>query len=256
MGSHWDSFELITDIYGTNGNTLLNIKYYHVRHSAGRLGYGQLMYLWLSTMEASSSRRLSLSICALHDNGASIIPFRLLWAGVDDSINRAVYLLNPTDNSTLVLLPLFIKTHPSKGHPENLEFPLKPSRLQLYQKALPNNFQLVLFATVPRSGNSWMRSILEAITGLATGTVYNEFQDVIEPRTKAVTHRCGTGMNCQSVRISKGLDPFIVKTHFPFSSNGLCVDSIQGAFANCNLNFDTLIVSLRNPIENFFAWRR
>lgn len=76
----------------------------------------------------------------------------------------------------------------------------------------------IIFASVPRSGNTWMRFLLEQATNISTETVYSEtipqrdtngteigrLHATFSPRTTAYGHECGLIGNCSQLHRSHG----------------------------------------------------
>ncbi|EGD76525.1 hypothetical protein PTSG_07642 [Salpingoeca rosetta] len=70
----------------------------------------------------------------------------------------------------------------------------------------------LVLATVPRTGNGWMRGLLEGATGVATESVFKEgVQSVFRERSQAFGKGCGWLEDCNLVRTSAGIDPVVVK---------------------------------------------
>ncbi len=116
-------------------------------------------------------------------------------------------------------------------------------------------FCRVMMATVPRSGSTWFRQVLEKVTGLRTCSVYSERHknrgnSTFLPSRKCwvSVESCGAsaiamqgGVNrtdiptgCRKTRIPIGDDPILVKSHLPFQS---IWRNSNVRFVNLNVNF-------------------
>lgn len=102
----------------------------------------------------------------------------------------------------------------------------------------------IILATVPRSGNGWMRGVLETITRRATHSVFPEGSASARSRadnyTLAQATPCGYLNDCSIVRPVAVGDGFIVKTHFPFTSGLSLKVPILGLLAMIPASGDTL----------------
>lgn len=89
------------------------------------------------------------------------------------------------------------------------------------------DFEYILFSTLPRTGNTYTRKLLENATGIATESVFKE-DGKINHRTGAWARKCGgiplhsrqgkgKGLtyNCRHIRRSQGKMPVFVKSHSP-----------------------------------------
>eukprot|EP01084_Bolivina_argentea_P019889 36979_1 len=130
-------------------------------------------------------------------------------------------------------------------------------------------FCRVMMATVPRSGSTWFRQVLEKVTGLRTCSVYSERHknrgnSTFLPSRKCwvSVESCGAsaiamqgGVNrtdiptgCRKTRIPIGDDPILVKSHLPF----------QSIWRDSNVQLSTIcavILIVRNPIDVYIAER-
>ena len=223
-----------------------------MRATMGRLGYGYWRHVWDSLTIDQMPQLHQLTICTLFGMSDIITPFRLLWAGVDAKVVRNVqFLAISTQASTYV--PVFINKVASST--SVAEFPHSPLFAKEWLEA-DGPLQLVLFPVVPRAGSTWMRSMIEVASGLATSSVYAEARGLVDPRTHVSTQSCGSSKDCTYVRLSQNRDPVIAKTHYPFKTNGDCDDAVNGPFARCSFNYTAVMTSVRNPIESFISWRR
>merc|ERR1719326_1518718 len=125
----------------------------------------------------------------------------------------------------------------------------------------------MIVASVPRSGNSWVRQLLELASGVATETVLpeayqappsgagenEEIQAVSSNGSKLFGYSCGRINYCDRVSLPKPGALRIVKTHATFLSSRkderglLASDAGVGAF---------LLPPIRNPLDNYEAWKR
>lgn len=75
--------------------------------------------------------------------------------------------------------------------------------------------QRIYLATYPRSGNHWMRYLIEEVTGVATGSVYPESDPQhLKKAFPFKAYCCDHGYEGHCVYPKEG-EPFVVKTHFP-----------------------------------------
>lgn len=102
----------------------------------------------------------------------------------------------------------------------------------------------VYLATFPRSGNHWMRYLLEEATGIVTSSVYT---DCCVPHLSTPfpwgAYCCDHGYEGRSRYPDQG-EIFVVKTHFP---------------SNCRSWFDRLPYSkavriIRHPVDSFYSF--
>eukprot|EP01147_Barroeca_monosierra_P004252 gene4252-6578_t len=121
-----------------------------------------------------------------------------------------------------------------------------------------NGVHRIILATVPRTGNGWLRGLLESATGVATESVFKEgVQSIFHERSpEAFGKTCGWLDNCALVRQSAGIDPVIIKTHFPFTSS---LDNLGDRIADGMADTGPasyIIAPVRNPLDNHDAWQR
>ncbi len=107
------------------------------------------------------------------------------------------------------------------------------------ERADDAGFCRVMMATVPRSGSTWFRQVLEKVTGLRTCSVYQENYKAGSGTTFLPSRKCWVseescgasvismqgGVNrtdiptgCREARIPIGDDPILVKSHLPFQA--------------------------------------
>eukprot|EP00040_Diaphanoeca_grandis_P021096 m.112324 g.112324 ORF g.112324 m.112324 type:complete len:373 (+) comp28186_c0_seq1:213-1331(+) len=113
----------------------------------------------------------------------------------------------------------------------------------------------IILATVPRSGNGWIRGLLEASTRLTTGSVYREPDSVYDEYTEAFQTACGWLKMCDVARspTSQDNNPMVVKTHFPFLQRN---DQNSTSLSTVKDRVPYVIIGVRNPLDNFDAWQR
>ena len=78
----------------------------------------------------------------------------------------------------------------------------------------------VIFASVPSSGSSWLRSLVEFARGIASEHVYGLVGEpgTWHPRTLSFGRPCGTcSVQGELVRAATGNERVMIKTHFPFA---------------------------------------
>ncbi|EDQ84511.1 uncharacterized protein MONBRDRAFT_30179 [Monosiga brevicollis MX1] len=127
----------------------------------------------------------------------------------------------------------------------------------------------IVMASIPRSGNSWSRDMIELVTKRATETVFPEtfraFEDGpnSERETYSATwseasdlyrHECGHVHDCSHIK--PGSDFIVAKTHSPF------ILTHGGAAGTHGTNLSDAgvgvfnILPVRNPLDNWDAWHR
>lgn len=104
-------------------------------------------------------------------------------------------------------------------------------------------FQRVLQPTMPRSGNTFSRRLLENLTGIATESVYDE-GGTHSDRSQASGSPCGLLNDCDRVHRSFGDELVIIKTHFP---------SMPPEFDEEDC-VSKILMTIRHPVDNYFAW--
>lgn len=82
-------------------------------------------------------------------------------------------------------------------------------------------FLLVGVATVPRTGNGWFRGLFEGTTGLRSLSVFAEPSYVLDPLSLAFQSPCGWLNDCAALRSPLPSEPFLIKTHFPFTTTSI-----------------------------------
>lgn len=103
----------------------------------------------------------------------------------------------------------------------------------------------ILFPTVPRSGSSMTRALLENATSVATGAVYWEGGRWNE-QARAFIHECGGNRDCERVHVSNGSEPMVIKSHYPF------LGQQDAAFGNDCVS--AIVMTVRHPLDNYIAW--
>mmetsp|Transcript_24706 Transcript_24706/g.64366 ORF Transcript_24706/g.64366 Transcript_24706/m.64366 type:complete len:419 (-) Transcript_24706:2598-3854(-) len=140
-----------------------------------------------------------------------------------------------------------------------------------------------LFPTVPRSGNTWMRRMLEAATAQPTWTVFkaehlrhhddsaisedHHSKVVYDSRARAFVPPCGVQNECDTV-LQKNTTVVIVKSHSPFLMTAESaaysptemakprgVVWPEGITADVGIG-GTVVMAVRNPLDNYYAWHR
>lgn len=101
----------------------------------------------------------------------------------------------------------------------------------------------VYLATYPRSGNHWMRYLIEEATGIATSSVYCDPDPQHFSDPFAWGGFCVIGGYEGGRRYAESHEPVVVKTHFPagLSSHFDC------------LPYKKTIRIIRNPIDSFYS---
>jgi len=138
---------------------------------------------------------------------------------------------------------------------------------QNQEKRRDVEFEYILFSTMPRTGNTYARKLLENATGIVTESVFKE-DGKINRRTGAWARKCGGiplqsrqgkgkghTYNCRHIRRSQGEMPVFVKSHSPVDMGSAAKGDlsiveqlrIEKRKATCFL----LIV--RNPIDAYAA---
>eukprot|EP00055_Hartaetosiga_balthica_P010858 m.47662 g.47662 ORF g.47662 m.47662 type:complete len:419 (-) comp7348_c0_seq1:219-1475(-) len=126
----------------------------------------------------------------------------------------------------------------------------------------------IILSSVPRSGNGWMRKLLELSTGVGTETVFHEkftVEDefgngrevksaVYRKRTGLFAPDCGLINDCDRVKMSEGRG-VIVKSHFPFIPSHEVQNLEMGNASDVGVGVFH-ILPIRNPLDNFDAWNR
>ena len=113
------------------------------------------------------------------------------------------------------------------------------------------------------AGNGWIRGMLEASTRVATASVYPEQSASFVDAIDAYSAPCGWLADCGLVR-SATANPVVIKTHYPFLASALGSNAIRpqpptgggAAAADVNGTVVYAISPVRNPLDNFDAWRR
>eukprot|EP00048_Salpingoeca_helianthica_P001092 m.46514 g.46514 ORF g.46514 m.46514 type:complete len:358 (-) comp11140_c0_seq2:30-1103(-) len=117
------------------------------------------------------------------------------------------------------------------------------------------NMRMVL-ATIPRSGNGWLRGLIEAAIGVGTLSVFPEEGAVYDARTQAYGPDCGWLGDCALVHAPREGDPLIVKTHFPFTTLDNKADLMRRGLSDAGAHVAYLFLPVRNVLDNHEAWVR
>lgn len=105
--------------------------------------------------------------------------------------------------------------------------------------------------------------MLEASTRVATASVYPEQSASFVDAIDAYSAPCGWLADCGLVR-SATANPVVIKTHYPFLASALGSNATRpqpptgggAAAADVNGTVVYAISPVRNPLDNFDAWRR
>eukprot|EP00730_Choanoeca_flexa_P019106 TRINITY_DN9320_c0_g1_i3.p1 TRINITY_DN9320_c0_g1~~TRINITY_DN9320_c0_g1_i3.p1 ORF type:complete len:365 (+),score=39.33 TRINITY_DN9320_c0_g1_i3:431-1525(+) len=131
-----------------------------------------------------------------------------------------------------------------------------PRPQRYYSEQNPRESYRLALATIARTGNGWMRGMLEAATGIGTESVFPEAGAKLSITGDTYIKPCGWLGQCAAVRSPKKDDIHIIKTHFPFTTPRSDAESlIQNAQADI-ANLDYLLLAVRNPLDNYDAWVR
>eukprot|EP00038_Savillea_parva_P017177 m.19318 g.19318 ORF g.19318 m.19318 type:complete len:442 (-) comp3679_c0_seq1:54-1379(-) len=139
--------------------------------------------------------------------------------------------------------------------------------------------RLCIFPTVPRSGNTWMRRMLESASGAPTRTVFkaehlkhhddssivedDHAQVVYEPRTGLYIPPCGVSNECDKVTVHNA-SVVIAKSHSPFLMTSGREEYVpretgvtwpEGTTADIGIG-SSVVMAVRNPLDNYYAWHR
>eukprot|EP00045_Choanoeca_perplexa_P006720 m.58099 g.58099 ORF g.58099 m.58099 type:complete len:236 (+) comp13754_c0_seq11:134-841(+) len=126
-------------------------------------------------------------------------------------------------------------------------FPLAASTTRSYRLAL---------ATIARTGNGWMRGMLESALGVATESVYVEPGSQRSSAGDTYVKPCGWLGQCQHVHPPKAKEARVIKTHFPFTTpREDALRLLQQSQADI-ADLDYLLLAVRNPLDNYEAWVR
>lgn len=166
-----------------------------------------------------------------------------------------------TDILPLDLMSQWFGAHPELHHGQ--DFPLWKSHPKGYECAKePKEAILVGMPTIPRSGNTYFRKLLELSSGFATGNVWEQ----AERWEKCTDHvnttyfdnmcTCGCINDCENVRQPKPSEPYVVKSHYPFLDKAKGQTSQFKTKKGKNVVLTRLIFTIRNPLDNFISWHR
>ena len=200
--------------------------------------------------------------CGLFGVADMLKGHRLFTAGLDNHMKHSVHLLQPDVHGKHSLQPLYIpkagsqhakgEYEASDGH--NIIFPMPKSHINSVL-SMPGYLHDISYPSVPRTGNTWVRSMIDVASGLAVECVFPEFNGERQNRSGNYAPKCGAVPKCSKVRISRDGEPFVSKTHFPYMAIGsLCGESRRINGHTCQ--YASAIMPVRNPIENYLAWER
>eukprot|EP00040_Diaphanoeca_grandis_P033056 m.201558 g.201558 ORF g.201558 m.201558 type:complete len:427 (+) comp32800_c0_seq1:187-1467(+) len=126
-----------------------------------------------------------------------------------------------------------------------------------------------IFATVPRSGNTWMRRMLETASRVPTHTVFAGERIKSNPNpsirqftlsehcplsneSRLMYQPCGVENDCDMVSIGAAVPSTVVaKTHSPFVRKQGFADTTSDVGIGASA-----LIAVRNPLDNFEAWWR
>ena len=200
------------------------------RHTLGRVGYSHLLATWNDPSIKLNDFPTRLD-CALKASEDVARPYRIAFAG-SSSGEKRLYLIRISQDP----FPLFEDQKKKRSDNDNI-----------YEISL---------ASVPRSGNTWTRMLLEAATGISSESVFYEEGTKPRHRTGTYSADCGEINDCDNVHPAEIGEPVVIKTHAPFLAPDLiCSDpNITMDGFKCNVNYALLLV--RNPLENYLAYIR
>lgn len=108
-----------------------------------------------------------------------------------------------------------------------------------------DEWKRVYLASAPRSGNHWLRYLIEEATHIATSSVYRDKNDGNLPTLFEWGGYCcdhGHTGNCRYPGID---DPIVIKTHYPALKNSPF--DLQSAQMTIRI--------VRHPIDVFYSWK-
>ena len=137
----------------------------------------------------------------------------------------------------------------------------------------------ILLATVPSSGSTWLRQVVEIARGVASETVYAGWRKDVphrryNPETYSWGHPCGTMTNalnptgdptlprapmharfgiCPLMRLANESERVLIKTHFPWAS---FVGEGEAELGNRPGQFGGVIMTRRDSADNLDACAR
>lgn len=125
-------------------------------------------------------------------------------------------------------------------------FEMKAQSINLCSETFgaPMKFPRIWLPTVPRSGNTISRFLLENLTDISTESVYQDEGTTYSNRSGAYGRDCGHIGYCDRIHRSTKDQLVIIKTHFPFMhpefDENDCVSRI--------------LMTIRHPVDNYLAW--
>eukprot|EP00471_Norrisiella_sphaerica_P000012 CAMPEP_0184478216 /NCGR_PEP_ID=MMETSP0113_2-20130426/299_1 /TAXON_ID=91329 /ORGANISM="Norrisiella sphaerica, Strain BC52" /LENGTH=310 /DNA_ID=CAMNT_0026855921 /DNA_START=144 /DNA_END=1076 /DNA_ORIENTATION=+ len=102
-----------------------------------------------------------------------------------------------------------------------------------------------VFPSVPRSGNTMMRELLERSTGISTSSVFPEMTNKLSNRSLFYEPPCGIIKDCDKVRQVRKGEPSLIKTHYPFHNPEFEIDTCLSG----------IVTTIREPVDEFLATR-
>eukprot|EP00056_Hartaetosiga_gracilis_P015096 m.241256 g.241256 ORF g.241256 m.241256 type:complete len:364 (-) comp19463_c0_seq1:1112-2203(-) len=131
-----------------------------------------------------------------------------------------------------------------------------PKRISKNAPKDVNGIHRIALASIPRTGNGWIRGLIEGATGVASESIFKEGPaSHFNERSGGYGKRCGWLEDCSLVGHSVGIHPVVIKTHFPFTSHENSEELLK---ENKNDVGDVsyIIAPARNPLDNYEAWDR
>ena len=103
---------------------------------------------------------------------------------------------------------------------------------------------LVYLATYPRSGNHWVRYLIEEAIGIATGADHIDPEPPHNPRPFDWGGYCPNGGYTGTRRYPEKNEIYVVKTHYPILKNEMPFRS----------SYKIAIQIVRHPLDSFYSW--
>jgi hypothetical protein len=125
--------------------------------------------------------------------------------------------------------------------------------LLLISFALPSNpyllssdeeYERVYLATYPRSGNHWMRALIEEATGIVTSSVYIDDDPPHSPALFPWGGYCQEEDLIQHLRYPELKEVVVIKTHYPSSDQQ----------PQDNMPYTKTLRIVRHPVDSFYSF--
>lgn len=113
----------------------------------------------------------------------------------------------------------------------------------LFQSIYAEDYERIYLATFPRSGNHWMRELIEEATHIATSSVYPDAVPLHQPDTLpwvAFSTLDGYHHNCRQPNPGEIV---VVKTHFPYNGRTL----------GDQLPYTKTVCIVRHPVDCLYS---